>query len=156
MPLSIVPGDLLDQKVDAIVNAWNRNIIPWWLLIPQGVSGAIKRRAGYAPFRELGYRPLPLGAARHTSAGRLPFRGIIHVAAIDMLWRASADSIMRSARSACELAIAHGYRTLAIPVLGSGSGGFPEEEALAVLQRALAGIDRIVVTVVRYRSSGRG
>src|SRR4051794_36180931 len=84
MPLAILEGDLLDQKVDAIVNAWNRNIIPWWLLIPQGVSGAIKRRAGYAPFVELGYRPLGLGEARHTGAGRLPFRGIIHVAAIDM------------------------------------------------------------------------
>jgi PadR family transcriptional regulator, regulatory protein PadR len=49
----VVGGDLLDQRVDAIVNAWNRNFIPWWLLLPQGVSGAIKRRGGYAPFREL-------------------------------------------------------------------------------------------------------
>ncbi|TWT38617.1 macro domain-containing protein [Blastopirellula retiformator] len=36
-----VTGDLLDQPVEVIVNAWNRNIIPWWLLVPQGVSGAI-------------------------------------------------------------------------------------------------------------------
>ncbi len=42
----IVYGDLLDQPVEVIVNAWNRNVIPWWLLLPQGVSGAIKRRAG--------------------------------------------------------------------------------------------------------------
>ncbi len=44
---NIVDGNLLDQPVEVIVNAWNRNIIPWWLLIPQGVSGAIKRRGGY-------------------------------------------------------------------------------------------------------------
>ncbi len=43
--LQIVQGDLLDQHVEVIVNAWNRNIIPWWLLLPQGVSGAIKKRA---------------------------------------------------------------------------------------------------------------
>lgn len=43
----IVDGDLLDQPVEVIVNARNRNIIPWWLLVPQGVSGAIKRRGGY-------------------------------------------------------------------------------------------------------------
>ena len=49
----IVAGDLLEQRADAIVNSWNRNVIPWWLLIPQGVSGAIKRRAGLEPFREL-------------------------------------------------------------------------------------------------------
>lgn len=44
--VEVVEGDLLDQNVDVIVNAWNRNIIPWWLLLPQGVSGAIKRRGG--------------------------------------------------------------------------------------------------------------
>ena len=31
----VVEGDLLDQDADALVNAWNRNIIPWWLLVPQ-------------------------------------------------------------------------------------------------------------------------
>ena len=46
MNLDIVDGDLLDQDVEVIVNAWNRNVIPWWLLIPQGVSGAIKKRGG--------------------------------------------------------------------------------------------------------------
>jgi O-acetyl-ADP-ribose deacetylase len=30
----VVTGDLLDQRVDAIVNAWNRNFITWWLLLP--------------------------------------------------------------------------------------------------------------------------
>src|SRR3954454_20024433 len=86
----VVEGDLLDQPVDSIVNAWNRNIIPWWLLLPQGVSGAIKRRGGLQPFREVGrHGPIPLGHAVLTSAGRLPFRGIIHVAGINGLWRAS-------------------------------------------------------------------
>ena len=29
MKCNTVQGDLLDQDVDVIVNAWNRNIIPW-------------------------------------------------------------------------------------------------------------------------------
>src|SRR6478752_3714448 len=83
MKVRIVEGDLLEQKTEAIVNAWNRNIIPWWLLIPQGISGAIKRRGGLAPFREVGrLGPIPLGGAVHTSAGRLPYKAIIHVAGI--------------------------------------------------------------------------
>ena len=53
MNCNVVEGDLLDQDVDVIVNAWNRNIIPWWLLLPQGVSGAIKKRGGTGPFKEL-------------------------------------------------------------------------------------------------------
>ncbi len=45
MDVIVVQGDLLDQDVNCIVNPWNRNIIPWWLLLPQGVSGAIKNVA---------------------------------------------------------------------------------------------------------------
>ena len=92
MELRVTEGDLLDQDVDVIVNAWNRNIIPWWLLLPQGVSGAITRRAGYEPFRELARKgPIPLGAAVVTGAGRLPFRAIIHVAGINLFWRSSVE-----------------------------------------------------------------
>ncbi|NOY94378.1 MAG: Appr-1-p processing protein [Deltaproteobacteria bacterium] len=152
MTFDVVEGDLLEQPVDVIVNAWNRNIIPWWLLIPQGVSGAIKRRAGYGCFRELGYRPLPLGTARHTSAGRLPYAGIIHVAAINMLWRASARSITDCTRSALELAERHGYRSLATPLLGSGSGGFSPDRAEALICETLQQLDSPVkVLVVRFR-----
>ena len=81
MKPEIIQGDLLDQDVDVIVNAWNRNIIPWWLLLPQGVSGAIKKRAGCQPFREVAkHGPIPLGQAVLTGPGRLPYKGIIHVA----------------------------------------------------------------------------
>ena len=94
----VVEGDLLGQKVDAIVNPWNRNIIPWWLLLPQGVSGAIKRHAGVEPFREVGrHGPIPLGGAVMTGAGRLEYRAIIHVAGINMFWRASEYSVSPAA-----------------------------------------------------------
>ena len=71
MNVRVVPGDLLDQDVEVVVNAWNRNVIPWWLLVPQGVSRAIKRRAGHAPFRELArLGPIALGGAVQTRAVR--------------------------------------------------------------------------------------
>ena len=74
MSLRVVEGDLLNQPVDVVVNPWNRNIIPWWLLLPQGVSGAIKRRGGSQPFREVAKAgPIPLGGAVVKTAGRLPF-----------------------------------------------------------------------------------
>ena len=105
MKAKVVAGDLLDQPVEAIVNAWNRNIIPWWLLLPQGVSGAIKKRGGLAPFREVGrHGAIPLGQAVMTGAGRLPFKCIIHVAGINMLWRASEQSIRDSVTNALRVA----------------------------------------------------
>ena len=124
MNVTIVDGDLLDQDVEVVVNAWNRNIIPWWLLIPQGVSGAIKRRGGIQPFRELGRMgAMPLGHAVETSAGALPFKSIIHVAGINMLWRSSERSIRASVRNAIAIAQERGYKSLALPLIGAGSGG---------------------------------
>lgn len=153
MHVEIVEGDLLDQDVDAIVNAWNRNVIPWWLLLPQGVSGAIKRRAGIAPFREVARAgSIALGDAVLTGAGRLPHRGIIHVAGINLLWRASEHSIRRSVRSAVAIARTANFASIAFPVVGAGSGGFSEERALAIMLDELGGLDAPPrVRVVRYR-----
>jgi O-acetyl-ADP-ribose deacetylase (regulator of RNase III) len=124
MNVKVVDGDLLDQDVDVIVNAWNRNIIPWRLLIPQGVSGAIKKRGGLQPFRELGrIGAIPLGHAVETSAGLLPFKAIIHVAGINMLWRSSEHSIRDSVRNAIQIARNRNYKSLALPLIGAGSGG---------------------------------
>ncbi|AKI99487.1 O-acetyl-ADP-ribose deacetylase (regulator of RNase III) [Archangium gephyra] len=149
----IVEGDLLEQRVDAIVNAWNRNIIPWWLLLPQGVSGAIKKRGGLAPFRELArVGPMPLGSAVVTSAGRLPYRGIIHVAGINLLWRSSERAIRDSVTNALARAREHGFGSVAFPIIGAGSGGFDEARALEVMVSTLeAGDAELDVTVVRYR-----
>jgi len=153
MQPEIVSGDLLDQPVEVIVNAWNRNIIPWWLLLPQGVSGAIKRRGGYRPFIEVGRAgPIPLGHAVLTSAGRLQFKAIIHVAGINMLWRASPGSIQGSVRSAMALVAEHVFASVAFPIIGAGSGGFREQGALDLMLEALAGIQSSArVVVVRYR-----
>lgn len=149
----IVEGDILDQNVEVIVNAWNRNIIPWWLLVPQGVSGAIKRRAGYQPFRELaGLGPIPLGGAVQTSAGRLPFKAIIHVAGISMLWRSSRQSIQASVHSAMSLVNTHQYRSVAFPIIGAGTGGFGEDGALGLMLDAFSVLETSAeVIVVRYR-----
>lgn len=153
MKANVVEGDLLDQPVDAIVNAWNRNIIPWWLLIPQGVSGAIKRRAGLAPFREVArHGPIPLGQAVATGAGRLPFKLIIHVAGINMLWRASERSIRDSVSNALRVAREHGIRSLALPLIGAGSGGFNEDRVLSLMVDTLkpepGDLD---ITIVRFK-----
>ena len=153
MDLTTIDGDLLDCDVEVIVNAWNRNVIPWWLLLPRGVSGAIKRRAGTGPFRELArLGPIPLGGAVQTSAGRLPFRAIIHVAGINLLWVSSDKSIRRSVRSAMALATEHGYRSIAMPLIGAGTGGAKQDRCEALILETLGEIDFDgEVKLVRFR-----
>jgi O-acetyl-ADP-ribose deacetylase (regulator of RNase III) len=154
---TFVDGDLLDQPVEAIVNAWNRNIIPWWLLLPQGVSGAIKKRGGTGPFREVArHGSLPLGHAVATSAGTLPFKLIIHVAGINMLWRASERSIRDSTINALRVARDNAIRSLAFPLIGAGSGGFDEDRVQTLMLDTLASEPAdIAVTLVRFRRSVR-
>jgi O-acetyl-ADP-ribose deacetylase (regulator of RNase III) len=153
--VEILEGDLLDQEVDVIVNAWNRNIIPWWLLLPQGVSGAIKRRGGTAPFKEVrGHGSIPLGGAVLTSAGKLPFKGIIHVAGINIFWRSSERSIRDSVRNAVRLAHEKGFTSIAFPLIGAGSGGFNQEQAKALMLAELHELDvPMRVKIVVFRSS---
>lgn len=142
MNFEVVHGDLLDQDVDVIVNAWNRNIIPWWLLLPQGLSGAIKRRGGTGPFKELAKSgSIPLGGALLTSAGRLPFKGIIHVAGINMLWRASEGSIRQCVRNAMALAHKQGFQSISSPLIGAGAGGFNSERARAIMEDELGKVE---------------
>ena len=155
MDIETVDGDLLEQQVDCIVNAWNRNIIPWWMLIPHGVSGAIKKCGGTKPFQEIAATgPLPLGHARKTSAGNLPFKAIIHVASIDMFWNASEDSIADSVVNAVKLAEESGFHSIAFPVLGAGSGRFNAEQAEEIMKRTFAELQStMVVKLVRFKKT---
>ena len=74
----VVIGDLLSEPVDAIVNAANGH-----LAHGGGVAAAIARAAGPA-LEEEGDRivaergPIDVGEAVVTTAGRLPFKGVIH------------------------------------------------------------------------------
>jgi O-acetyl-ADP-ribose deacetylase len=150
---TIVDGDLLKQDVDVIVNSWNRNFIPWWLLVPQGVSGAIKKSGGYAPFIEVRrFGMISTGSAVLTTAGRLPYQAIIHVASINAFWTATEQSISRSVIEALKIAEQKGFRSIAFPVLGAGTGRFKEAGALKIMENTLASIDCAVeVRIVRFR-----
>ena len=74
----VVTGDLLKEPVDAIVNAANGH-----LAHGGGVAAAIARAAGPALEEEgdrivAGRGTVPVGEAVVTTAGRLPFKGVIH------------------------------------------------------------------------------
>ena len=154
MNLQILRGDLLDQDVDVIVNAWNRNIILWWLLPPQRFSAAIRQHGGTAPFKELAKQgSIPLGGAVLTSAGRLPFKGIIHVAANRIYWGASEWSIRQSVRNAMDLAHEKGFQSIAFPLIGVGETGFCQKQAKAIMEDELGKIDSPIEVRVVFTKS---
>ena len=88
-----------------------------------------------------------------TSAGKLPYQAIIHVAGINMFWRASAYSIRTSVISAMHLVNTRNYTSVAFPLIGAGSGGFSPEQALQLMQETFLLIDtNALVIIVKYVS----
>jgi len=159
MKLSVVDGDITEQNVDVIVNAWNRNLFPWWTEFPHGVNYAIRRRSGAAPFREVRkFGLLKLGQAVLTSAGQLPYKGIIHVAGIT-LWRgrASEFSIRESVRNAIAIVNDKGYGSVAFPVIGSGHGRMTQTECLTMMSDEIQKADsRSEAVIVRFNTVDAG
>jgi O-acetyl-ADP-ribose deacetylase (regulator of RNase III) len=138
-----VQGDLLQQDVDALVNPWNRNFVPRLLLRPGGVSGQLKRATGPHPWHELARKGWsPLGGACITVGGMLQ-RDLIHVAGLNLRWKATPESVRESVCSALDAAWEAGYASIALPLIGAGTGGLPaadvEEEIAAVLDVYAAG-----------------
>jgi O-acetyl-ADP-ribose deacetylase (regulator of RNase III) len=95
---------------------------------------------------------IPLGGAVHTTSGRLPFKAIIHIAGINMFWKASRSSIRNSVINSIKLAEKLGMESLAMPIIGAGSGSFRRESAERIIVESLEELDSDVrVVVVRYR-----
>ena len=153
MEIEIVEGDLLEQDVEVIVNTWNRNIIPWWLLLPQGVSGAIKKKAGLQPFKEIGkYGPIPLGEARLTNSGKLNYKSIIHVAGINMFWIATQSSVTNSVKNAMNLVDDQGFKSVAFPIIGAGSGNRSVNWSLRIMKDTFSKIESNArVLIVKFK-----
>jgi len=126
----IIAGDLVEQDVDAIVNAANND-----LLLGGGVAGAIRRRGGPAIQRECdAHGPVKVGEAAITGGGELPARHVIHAASMQLGASTTAESLRSSMDHAFRLAREHEVRTIAVPAVGTGIAGFPIDECARIMR----------------------
>ncbi|MFF8650425.1 O-acetyl-ADP-ribose deacetylase [Streptomyces griseoluteus] len=142
--ITLVQGDITEQRVDAIVNAANSS-----LLGGGGVDGAIHRRGGpaiLAACRDLRASHygggLPTGEAVATTAGDLPAEWVIHT--VGPVWQGPgsdpallASCYWESLRVADEL----GARTVAFPAISTGVYRWPVEEAARVAVETVRGAE---------------
>jgi O-acetyl-ADP-ribose deacetylase (regulator of RNase III) len=130
----IIAADLVEQDVDAIVNAANNDLI-----LGGGVAGAIRTRGGDAIQAECtAHGPVKVGEAVITGAGRLPARFIIHAASMSLGGRTTTGSLMSSMDNVLRLAREQGFRSIAIPAVGTGIAGYPMEECARVMAGCLS------------------
>ena len=115
----------------------------------------LNRTLPKAPFREVAkHGAIALGGAVLTSAGKLPFKAIIHVAGINMLWRASERSIRDSVRNAIQVAQENGFQSIAFRLIGAGSGGFNQDQSKALMLDELSKIEvPMLVKIVVFKKA---
>ena len=140
MDIAVVRGDIVDQDVDAVVNAANSG-----LMGGGGVDGAILRAGGD---RQLAARKalrdrigrLPAGQAAATEAGDLTARWVIHVVGpvfdpVDDRSHLLASCYREALRVADEL----GAKTLAMPAVSAGAYGWPLASAADIAVSTVRG-----------------
>ena len=136
--LEVVQGDITTWAVDAIVNAANNHL---WM--GAGVAGAIKRQGGQVIEDEaVRQGPIPVGAAVVTGGGWLKARYVIHAAVMGQDLVTDADLIHQATINSLRQATDLGLRSIALPALGTGVGGFPVDEAARVMIDATCNVLR--------------
>jgi O-acetyl-ADP-ribose deacetylase (regulator of RNase III) len=129
----IISGDLVEQEVDAIVNAANNE-----LQLGGGVAGAIRRAGGPAIQDECdAHGAIKVGEAAITGAGKLRARYVIHAASMSLGSRTTRTSLKSSMDHSFRLANEHEVATIAIPAVGTGIAGFPIDECARVMADCL-------------------
>ena len=151
--IEIVRGDIVDERVDAIVNAANSS-----LLGGGGVDGAIHRRGGPAILeacRQLRATTLPdglpTGHAVATTAGDLDARWVIHT--VGPVWSAREDRtelLQNAYRSSLRVARELGATTLSFPAISAGIYGWPMEDAARIAVSTVRAVLSASISTVEH------
>lgn len=130
MPFEIVRNDITKMQVDAIVNSANPRPIAGL-----GTDSAIHQAAGpqlLAARQKIG--AIDVGQAAITPAFALQARFVIHT--VGPVWDGGSYGEERLLRSCYDsslgLALEHGCRSIAFPLIATNNYGFPKDKALQI------------------------
>ncbi|MBI2392000.1 MAG: macro domain-containing protein [Deltaproteobacteria bacterium] len=140
--VEVLTGDIVAVTADAIVNASNT-----MLKLGSGVSGALRRACGpeLQPAMSA-LAPIPPGGLARTSAFKLTTTShILHVATVS----GTEDDVAAAIRNVLQHCHDHGLSSVAVPALGTGSGGLAFDRCAALFRDELAGHAAAAPSLVR-------
>jgi O-acetyl-ADP-ribose deacetylase len=148
--LELTQGNIVEQDVDAIVNAANTS-----LLGGGGVDGAIHRAAGPELLEECRtLRGAKTGEAKITRGYKLPARHVIH--AVGPVYRngqsGEAELLASAYRNSLMRASEAGLKSVAFPAISTGVYSYPLDEAAEVSLRTVIDFlrERPGIELVRF------
>ena len=140
MEITVVRGDITEQRVDAVVNAANSRMRGGG-----GVDGAIHRAGGPEVLEDCKRRfpdGLATGDAGWTTAGEMAAQWVIHVVGPNFIAGQTDRGLLTSCYSrALEVADHLGARTVAFPLVSAGVYGWPKDDAIAAAVETLRSAD---------------
>ena len=159
MPFKIVRNDITKMRCDAIVNTANTKPI-----IGSGCDYAVYKAAGkrrLSEYREKNIGEVPEGDVFLTPGLRLPAHYIIH--AVSPLYIDGAhgeeEKLRDCYRKSLSLAWEQRCRSIAFPVISTGSFGYPKEEGIRIaadeIQAFLQNHEMLIYLVVFDAQSAR-
>ena len=149
MPVKIEvrQGDITEADTEAIVNAANNQL---WM--GSGVAGAIKRKGGDEIEKDaMAKGPIEIGEAVESTAGKLPFKYVIHAAGMGQDLKTDEDLVYRVTKNSILLADRLNLKSLAFPAIGTGIGGFPLNVCARVMIRAARELSNELKSIERIQ-----
>jgi len=135
--IEVKQGDITQSKTEAIVNAANNHL---WM--GSGVAGAIKRAGGEEIEKEaVSKGPIEVGQAVETTAGRLPYRYIIHAAGMGQDLRTNERIVHEVTKNCILLADRLKLKSISFPAIGTGVGGFPLDKCAEIMIDAVKSLE---------------
>lgn len=133
--IHLIQGDITEMKVDAIVNAANKN-----LLLGGGVAGAIARKGGSVIQEECNrIGGTYVGGAVVTSAGNLPARKVIHAVGPRMGEGNEEDKLSHATLNSLVVAEEYKLGSIAFPAISTGIFGYPMDKCARVMLGVIIG-----------------
>jgi O-acetyl-ADP-ribose deacetylase (regulator of RNase III) len=151
LKIIVFEGDITSAPADAICTSTNTR-----LTLMMGTGGAVRERGGFEVLRacerllmESGREQFPPGSAHVTTAGKLPYKGVIHCVGSDPRTHISSEGIIAACvRNALVRADEAGWRLVAMPVFGTGHARFGFARAVAAMREALRSAQTAVTHVI--------
>ena len=143
--LELIQGDITKAKVDAIVNAANKELIGGG-----GVDGAIRRAGGKAVIQACDairqrQGGCPTGTAVITTGGNLPAKYVIHTAG--PVWQGGnageSDLLASCYRESFQVAVENKVNSIAFPSISTGVYGYPTDKAAKVALQTIHNLNDI-------------